>query len=383
MSSKSICLVGGGISCLVAGQVLVSAAKARSLPLRVVLLESGNRLGGQIRTQSFALPNISGKPIIIESGAEGFVARSKVFPEISELSGLTADVLVNQQRTADCELKFNDVSKRYEIQELEPGVAAEKLGFQVPKEDRGRGIRSFVGGMSQIVNQIGSNIADVRLNARVNQLVKCAAGYEVHYGEDRGSSLRADAVIIGTPLRVIRSVLSRTPLSLEVENLNHNSHVSVHLLISSNQIKSPIRSFTVPDVIQKKFSGLRAVSLVNEKFPGRSPHGTYLFRFYFRPPVMETLNDEKYWIETSRKVLAEVFGFTGSCLWAHHSPWEAALPILNSNYLECMSKVKRTCTLDSGGMIEIIGSEISGAGLEAAANSGYEAAYNILDSLFR
>lgn len=203
MSSKVVCVVGGGISGLAAAQTLVYMSRKRLYPLDVVLLESTARLGGQIRTERFDNLTKVNSRVIIEAGAEGFVTRSTVFPKLGGMAGLGDDQIVDQKRIIDRELRFDPEKRSWGILELAPGVAAQKLGFQVPKEDRGRGIRSFRTGMSQLVEQISSNLEDVRLNSAVTGLSR---------GDRLGYHLR------------IQGYTGRNPIQCSYSGMSLNSH---------------------------------------------------------------------------------------------------------------------------------------------------------------
>ena len=368
MSSKVVCVVGGGVSGLVAAQTLTSLARRSHKALRVVLLEGSDRLGGQIYTQKHVVPGLR-DPVIIEAGAEGFVTRSTLFPKVAEMAGLHSNQLVNQGRVADNELVWDESKHEWSIFQLEPGVAAQKLGFQVPKEDRGRGIRSFEAGMSQLVDRIGENLADYRLSSHVETIERDANRFRINY-KNRTSyeSLTSDAVIVATPLTAMSNVLSPLNLDWPIKPVAHNSHVSVHVVVPCHAMRRVPQSFTVPEALQSQFGGLRACSFVNEKFPNRCGGDEWLFRFYYRPMSVESVREH-------------VFGSDHPICWSHYAPWESALPVITPAHLSTCKEFQLHVKELTKGTVELIGSEVSGAGLEAAATSGYEAAVRLLDRL--
>lgn len=331
-----------------------------------------------MKTGSFAVPGTDSR-VIVEEGAEGFVTRSTVFPEVARFAGLLEDDLVNQQRIADCEIQFDSATHSWNIQELEAGVAAQKLGFQVPEKDRGKGIRSFRGGMSQLVESIGNNVT-YQTSRSVQSLHASPTGFELKLGDLEGSSLNADAVVIATPLTSMLGILR--PLDLEwcTDPLSHHSHVSIHLLFHKGESRLSPRSFTIPQDLQQRFGGLRACSLVNEKFPGRCQDDHWLFRFYFRPNSTDTVDDADYWVRLASRAAQDVFGIRTPVLWSRFSPWSSALPTLTQEHLRDCTAFKELLLTRFRGRLAVIGSEVSGAGLEAAATSGYEAALQVIDS---
>ena len=147
MITKHVCIVGGGVSGLVCAQTLKSLVPSM-YRLNISIIEATDRLGGQIDTQKHTLCG-GQQAVIIEAGAEGFVSRSTIFPRVAAFAGLDDSEMVSQNRIGDSEVRKEE--RGWIIHPLEPGIAEKKLGFQVSKEDRGRGIRSFRTGMSTLV----------------------------------------------------------------------------------------------------------------------------------------------------------------------------------------------------------------------------------------
>jgi len=376
-SAKSVVVVGGGISGLAASLIMRKTPAATNRLANVTLLESASRLGGQIKTERLDLPYHTG-PLIIEAGAEGFVTRSTLYPQLAEYAGIPNDSLVNQKRIADCELSWNSAEKRWDVIELEPGVAAQKLGFQVPKEDRGRGIRSFRNGMSQLVDNIAPLIVG-RLETEVVGIERDGEKFVIHTSSSSGENvILADGVILATPARIIKDLLSPLGIKSPLEQPPHHSHVSVHVLIPTDVTHRTPSSFTVPADKQAQFGGLRACSLVNEKFTGRSDENHQLFRFYFRPETEESVKDEALWVERAHNALDEIFGLKDRVLWSHFAPWSATLPSFTSKYTDQFGVYKEEVDSVFRGKLKLAGAEVTGAGLEAAAQSGVKAANEIL-----
>ena len=379
MSVHSVCIIGGGVAGLVCAQTLKSLGQAHGRRFGITVLESGPRLGGQVKTNEISLPAHT-TPIIFEEGAEGFVARSTVFPAVSKLAGLAETDLVSQLRVSDCELQPSQGDTAWDIVELEPGVAAEKLGFQVPKEDRGRGIRSFRRGMSQFVNAIGSGV-DVQLGAAVGAVSSRGPGFEVRFVEqDCERILQVDSVVVATPHSVISRIVHPLGISWTGPDLHHYSHVSVHLLFDRCPDTRALRSFTVPAKFQARFEGLRACSLVNEKFPLRCPDSHLLSRFYYRPTNTELLDDKKKWVGFAREAFEEIFQVNKPPSWSWVSPWVKTLPVFTDEHLRLCGGFKKSAADRFNGRLAFAGSEVSGAGLEAAANSGREAGIQIFNA---
>src|SRR5262245_54590264 len=126
-----IVVIGGGIAGLVAAFRLAGSG-------RVTVLEAAPQLGGQLQTtreQGF----------LVERGAEGFVARSTAVPALVQALGMPAADLIDQATLRSYGYDGSQLSV------LAPGEAATFLGFQVSREDLGRGIRSLRGGMGSAI----------------------------------------------------------------------------------------------------------------------------------------------------------------------------------------------------------------------------------------
>jgi protoporphyrinogen oxidase len=193
------------------------------------------------------------------------------------------------------------------------------------------------------------------------------------------NKLIADAVVVATPNRVIKSLLGSR---YDLPDLPHHSHVSVHLLVPENATAIPPRSFTIPVDIQSRFKGLRACSLINEKFPGRAPTNESLFRFYFRPESVESVNDRAFWVDSAVGALDEIFGLRSPITWTHFAPWVSALPTFSEEYLGKCDELKRILRKDYDSKLVLVGAEVTGAGLEAAARSGFDAAVSLVNVLY-
>ena len=338
-----VCVVGGGINGLTAALYLVKAG------ITVTLMEATDFIGGQIKTTQL---EYEGVEYCIEEGAEGYVARSTLFPEIAEMVAIK-DCITKQEIISDFELRSD-----YSLVKLEPGEAAKKLGFQVPKEDTGKGVCSFTRGMSQLVNSIISFLKaqsnfTLLLSHRVTQVQD--DGSCITLTTEHGVTLHPDYVIFSIFPEVAFPLIS--PL-IKLPFRKFNSHVSMHVLVKAGDLEiSNPRSFTVASDFQDELKGLRAVSFVNEKFPTRVPPDFWLFRFYFRRAKKEE--------EICAEILGKLF-HVHEILQITASVWDEALPESPGNF-ENLEISSRICV-----------SLPECAGLQGAAAAGKAAATRIL-----
>ena len=91
---KRAVVVGGGITGLTACYRLTQQAQAGGLPLDVVLLEAGDRLGGVIATRHEACPGLrSGDGLLLEEGPDCFLTTKPWGVELCNELGLNAELI--------------------------------------------------------------------------------------------------------------------------------------------------------------------------------------------------------------------------------------------------------------------------------------------------
>jgi len=349
VSQDPVIILGAGLSGLAVAARLVSAGR------EVLVLEASSRAGGQIHT-------FQEGELIVELGAEGFVARSRSVPALCELLGIEGS-LVDQLTTDTYAIEGA------ELVLLPPGEAARSLGFQVPKEELGRGIRSLAKGMGQLTDALLEHVGKTRVEfgAPVKSLRRQAQALAVEL--DNGRSLHTNTVVLAAPARIAASILE--PLALpESEPLGSaplTSNVSVNLLYRSAQFRDyPSGGGLIfPDTFANV--GLRALSLVDHKFADRVPQDHALLRVFFRPvgDALTTWGDARFASEASLAI-AQVLTVSGEPERCWVSRWTEALPLFTPEYQIQAAAVDRALQALS---IHVTGSAFHGAGIDAAVAS--------------
>jgi len=187
MPAGSIVIIGAGVAGLTA------AFRLRSH--QPIVLEASDRLGGQVQTEW-------SDGFVVERGAEGFVARSRVIPQLASDLGLPEDAIVDQLT-----LRSYAYDGR-QLVALPPGEAAHFLAFQVAPQDLGRGIRSMRRGMGSLVLALRERLqpdVQVRLGAAASAIEVDGAALRVRL-RDGG-----ELVLAGVNDR-IRELLKTTAL---------------------------------------------------------------------------------------------------------------------------------------------------------------------------
>ena len=348
-SSARVVVIGAGLSGLAVAARLVSAGQD------ALVLEGSGRAGGQIQT-------FREGGLVVELGAEGFVARGRAVPALAQLLGIESS-LVEQLSTDTYAVEGT------ELLLLPPGEAARRLGFQVPAEELGRGIRSLALGMGQLVDALLARVGTqrLRLNAEVSALRRAPDGISVELASGQRELARAG--VLAAPARIAAGLLQPLGVaeSAPLAMAPLMSNVSVNLLYASAQFQHyPAGSGLI---FPQSFAdvGLRALSLVDHKFAGRAPAGQALLRVFFRPvgDALTAWSDERFATEAARAI-GRVLPVQGAPSRTWVSRWADALPLFSPEHRA------RAGALDAALQplgIHCAGSAFHGAGIDAAVGS--------------
>ena len=349
MSQTRVVVIGAGLAGLAVAVRLLSAGR----DVRVV--EASSRPGGQINTFREA-------GLVVELGAEGFVARSRAVPALAALLGIQG-ALVDQLTTDTYAVEGSELTL------LLPGVAARRLGFQVPAEELGRGIRSFALGMGELVDALFARLGRdrVQLAMPVSALRQHGQGLIVELAD--GSREAADAVVLAAPARHAADVLRPLglPQSSPLSAAPLMSNVSVNLLYRRGQFRTypPGSGLIFPDDFADV--GLRALSLVDHKFAGRVPADHALLRVFFRPvgDALTAWTDARFAAEAVQAI-SRVLPVQGEPERTWVSRWADALPVFSPDHKAQAAALDQA--LQALG-IHVTGSAFHGAGIDAAVAS--------------
>lgn len=349
-----IAVVGGGLAGLCAAHRLSRQRHS------IVVLESAQRLGGQIHTERK-------QQYVIELGAEGFVARSEALQKLARELGIEAE-LIGQAHTESLGFQAG------QLRVLAPGESASLLGFQVPKEDLGGGIRSLRSGMGALITAFEHSLAssvELRTGFKLQQIERRARGYELRAQD--GGTLHADKLVIATGSRAAAPFLGPVigPAAVDLAKARLVSNVNVSLAFARSAIAHPLDATGVVIATDDQLHGARACVFASSKFAGRAPADHVNLRVFFRPDPREvkTLSDAAY-VTRAHEVLARVIGPTGPALASWVARWPDALPVFDPDSKALLAALE---TALKGSGITVAGSAFHGPGIDGAVRSGLSA----------
>jgi oxygen-dependent protoporphyrinogen oxidase len=353
-----VLVVGGGLSGLTAAFRLVEAGAS------VRVIEGADRVGGQIWTtleQGF----------VIERGAEGFVFRSEAVPALAEALGMP-DELMGQSVTTS----YGYAGEHLEA--LAPGEAAAFLGFQVPRDDLGKGIRTFRRGMGSLLSALEGNLrargVAPALGVTARAVTPDAREPSVELAS--GEVLRADAVIVAVPAAPLAALLGdAVEQARALADAATLSSVTVELAFPRDAIDHALDGTGFVVALEHQRHGLRACTFTTSKFAHRSPPGTCSLRLFFRPSAEDLATlDDTAWVGRAREALARVLGVGASPSHTWVSRWGNALPVIDDAHRERVSALESAL---AGRRTFVAGSAMHGSGIDAAVRSGDAAAAHV------
>lgn len=350
-----VAVIGGGLSGLASAFALLRARHS------VCVVEATEAYGGQISTE-----HSSG--YVIEHGAEGFVARSEAVPRLATELEIERE-LVGQALTRS--LGVRDGVMR----ELAPGEAATLLGFQVPREELGSGIRTFARGMGTLIDALRRALAaqvELRSGFEVDSLTRLGRGYRLRTQD--GAQLDAERIVLATSARVAARLLTPAcgPAAAPLRAASTVSSVTVSLGYDRASIAHPLDATGFVVATGDQQGGLRACTFVSSKFAARAPEGKACLRAFFRPLDSEisVMSDAKY-LSRAHTFLEPLLGISAppERIWA--SRWTDALPVFDAAH---KASVAQLTTALSGSGIALAGSAFHGSGIDAAVQSALSVA---------
>jgi protoporphyrinogen/coproporphyrinogen III oxidase len=351
---RHVAVIGAGLAGLT-----VAWRRARSGD-RISVFESEKRLGGQLHTERSA-------GYVVEHGAEGYVAASEAVATLAE------ELLVGE-RVVEQLVQTSYGFDGQALVALAPGEAGQFLGFQVPRREFGKGIRSFAGGMGDLTEALVRALAaqaELRSGARVHRIE--TKGGRVRVVLEAGAE-EFDEVVVATTARSAAGLLEPElgAVAAALRNAVLHSSVTVSNAYARSDIPHALggTGFVVAEAAQD--AGLRACSFVSSKLPSRVPDGRALLRLFYRPGEgeIETLDDSVFRAR-AEQALRRILGVEQQPERSWVSRWPDALPVFDAAHLARVGALEAAL---GGTHVRLAGAAFHGSGIDAAVRSAFSAA---------
>jgi oxygen-dependent protoporphyrinogen oxidase len=353
-------VIGGGLTGMTVAYRRAAAGD------EVILFEGSSRLGGQLWTEV-------ADAFVVEHGAEGFIARSESVPALAASLGIAHD-LVGQE----IERSFGFDGSR--LLTLAPGEAAKFLGFQVPRDELGRGIRSCARGMGELVDALAHAIrplADVRTGTRVDAIAPGESGGHRWRVMTGAGAFAVDAVVVAVPSGAAANLLEATfgaaGAGLRVGRVLASCTVSLAYPKRAVPHALDGTGFVVAEAHQVE--GFRACTFTTSKFAERAPEGWASLRLFFRPTDGDLAMDNAHWTARAKRAVERVLGVRDAPARAWVSRWPRALPVFDPTFKAAVAALEQAL---AGRGVLLAGAAFHGPGIDAAVRSA-EAASRALE----
>jgi protoporphyrinogen/coproporphyrinogen III oxidase len=348
-----VVVAGGGLAGLVAADGLVRGGA------EVLVLEEGDRFGGQIHTE-----RVGG--FVVEHGAEGFTARSEAVRQLCGALGLGGRIIPQRARQA---LLLRDGK----LSGLDAGVAAGLLGIPVAAGDLGQGLASLESGMGELIDALVGRlrgVADLRLQSRVRQVAREFDRWSIRL--ENGAEVVADAVLLALPPEVVSRIIPG--LVPPPPAIAGRSIMGVSLAFAG----SPPGEFADASGVVfdgPRTDGLTACTFSSLKFAHRAPGERYLVRLFFRPRGDHLESESGELVARALQAITEL-GIGDRPLHAWPFGWPSALPRYEADHAGQVARFRHG--LEPMGGLHVAGAFYDGPGIDGAARSGRDAARSLL-----
>ena len=355
-----VVVTGGGLAGLACTTELVAHGAD------VVLLETADRLGGQIRTTRDA-------GFLIEDGAATLDPSGDLCPEWAHDLGLGRDLV--ERRDLPMLVLLNGALDR-----VQSGDTAALFGLPAGSSAGEAAPVSLRDGMDSLVGAVVRSLAgkaDLRSGNGAVALQRDGNAWTV--SPEIGPALTADAIALTIPPRpaawLVHPVDAAAARALS--HLSARATVVVTLGFARSAVAHPLDAagFTVP--LEAAEPGLHSCAFSSSQFDNRAPADAVLLRAVIRPGRGELVGvTDADWANRAVELLAPLLGIRDDPLGAWVSRWPEAMPDYGPRYAADVAATRET--LQSVGQIELAGAAYDGWGVDGAISSGRAAARRLL-----
>lgn len=343
-----VAVIGGGLAGLVAALDLAEEGAD------VVIIEAGDRFGGQVRTTRE-------RGFLIEEGADGFT------PAQTGTRGLLRDLRLEEEVIAPDPLPTLVLDMPGALREhKEPQPTMPPLTLR--------------DGMATLVQALTRRLerkADLRIGNAAVAVTRTRPGWTIY--PELGATLVVDAVVLALPARPAAWLVH--PLSPDtgraLAGLSTRPVVTVSAAYRRSAVRHPLTAAGYSSPQEPGGDGLERCAFVSSVLRGRAPADWALLRTVMRPARGELIGTtDEGWAEVVHEILRPALGLREppAAVWV--ARWADAIPVVGSRYASQVAEARTS--LRALGRIEIAGAAYDGEGLDAALNSGRAAARRLL-----
>jgi len=343
-----VAVIGGGLAGLVAAQQLSEGG------VDVVLLEAGDRFGGQIRTTR-------DRGFLIEEGADGFDPN-----ESPALLALLRDLRLSDEVVTP---------------EALPSLVLRADGSHDPRP--GLPIAppaTMQGGMASIITALTRRLerkVDLRVGNAVVAVTRTRPGWTVY--PELGAALVVDAVALALPARPAAWLAH--PLSPDAARalaaLATRPLVTVASAYARASVRHPLSAAGFSVAQDPGSNGVERCLFVSSVFRGRAPADWTLLRTVVRPARGELVaTTDEGWADAVHRALRPALGIGDLPDGVWVARWADAVPLRDERYAIRVAEARTS--LRALGSIEVAGASYEGGGIDGAIRSGRAAAERIL-----
>lgn len=346
-----VAVIGGGLAGLSCALELTSDGAD------VVVLEGGDRFGGQVRTTRE-------RGFVVEEGADGFE------PGHGELRALLEQLRLTDELVAPQLLPTLVLERLNGAHTFVQGPAAEAA---VPPLT----LRPGMGGLPRALTRRLESRTDLRVGNAAVALSRTAGGWTVY--PESGPSISVEGLVVAVPPRAAAWLLhpacpgAARPLA----GLTVRSLIVVSLAYRRQDVAHPLDAagFIVPRA--RGDEGLEVCTFVTSTLDARAPGDAVLLRAQLRPARGELAGTtDDGWVQGAHGALTPILGVRAAPQVAWVARWSDALPVVNGAYRERVSDAR--ASLRERGPAEFAGAAYDAPGLDGALRSGREAARRLM-----
>ncbi len=240
-------------------------------------------------------------------------------------------------------------------------------------------------GMQQLVERLVARLPRerVRTDSPVSRVARGGDG-EWQVKLTTGEAESFTAVVIAAPAPAACGMLKEQDQELSglLGEIPHAGASIVLLGVANRQISRPVDGFgfVIPRVERRN---IIAVSLANQKFPGRAPEGHSLLRVFVGgalQPELAQLEDDRL-LALVQAELADLLGLTGSPQLVRIARWPASMPQYHVGHLDRVAAIEGRQAANPG--LFLAGNAYRGVGVPQCIASGEQAAEHVVDYLAR